>query len=251
MLLGAFALTTGCAQSNQYTSQETAQDQGGSGEGQRCLSPESLVQFDGLGQASLGYEIDNAITSYQADPNFITLLEDWLADWEENSGLGKAKVIWSYGAYVDKCGSWHAAGRAFDIARIEHEKGTVSCRFDEWGPGEEGQLRNYWRLAASLHLHFAYTLTYLYDASHANHIHFDNGVSEGDLSIFDAASTTQTQLVQASCRYLFNKEVEVTGVYDEQTKNQLRQVQSSLGITQPLGTKEGWHAFLRATMKAT
>ena len=80
------------------------------------------------------------------------------------------------------CSSWHDAGRAFDLARLRLAGGTeVSCRYDLWRDTSGRELtrarRAYWAVAASAHRHFAYVLTYLYNAKHHNHIHVDNGRS--------------------------------------------------------------------------
>lgn len=205
------------------------------------------MDFSTLGGASLGYEVGRTLTTYRADPRFVELLETWAVDWATLSGLGAISTIWSYGAYVDKCQSFHAAGRAFDIAEVEHQDGSVSCRFDLWGPGTPQQTRDYWRLAASLHLHFGYTLTHLYDEAHTNHIHVDNAVSQWEETAFSAGSPAQVHMVQAALRSVFGAAVEVTGGWDEQTREALRPIQSSLGITRPLGDPDGWREFLRAT----
>ena len=216
-----------------------------------CRTPESLVEFSTLGGATLGYEVDRGTTTYKADPRFVELLESWAQEWSTLSGLGAMRTIWSYGAYVDKCESFHAAGRAFDIAEVEHENGSVSCRYDVWQPGTAQQRRDYWRLAASLHLHFGYTLTHLYDEAHHNHIHVDNAVSGWDGTAFSPGSRVQVQMVQAASREVFGADVEITGAWDDQSRDALRPIQESLGITRPLAEKDGWRDFLRATASAS
>ncbi|MDF1488136.1 extensin family protein [Tessaracoccus caeni] len=219
-------------------------------EGQgECRTPESLESFKTLGGARLGYEIDRTKATYKADPRFIELLEEWAEDWVKLSGLGALTKVWSYGAYVDKCSSWHQAGRAFDFAELEHEGGKVSCRQDKWGE-DGGRMRSYWRLAASLHEHFAYTLTCRYNEAHRNHIHVDNGVSGWDRSAFDPGSRVQVQMVQNACRYVFGKDIDLTDSYDDQTKDAVRSVQKSNGISRPLAKADGWREFLRATASA-
>lgn len=212
-----------------------------------CRTPESLVAFDELAGGVLGYEVSAEPTSMRADPRFVESLQVWAADWAELSGLGPIRQVWSYGAYTDKCGSWHRAGRAFDIARIVHDDGEVSCRLDEWGPGGGRRLRDYWRLAASLQLHFNYTLTHLYDAEHLNHIHVDNSVNGYDRPVFKPRSRVAVQLVQASLRHVHGGSVEITGDFDDQTREALKPVQRRLGITRPLADVDGFHAYLRAT----
>ena len=200
-----------------------------------------------MGGATLGYEVGRTITTYKADPRFVELLNVWAEDWTTLSGLGAITTLWSYGAYVDKCDSFHAAGRALDISEVQHEAGSVSCRYDLWGPGTEPQVRDYWRLAASLHLHFGYTLTHLYDEAHRNHIHVDNAVSQWDDTVFRPRSGVQVVMVQAACRNVFGVDVEITGAWDGQTRDALRPLQKRLGITRPMGDVDGWREFLRAT----
>lgn len=216
-----------------------------------CRTPGELVDFDAVGGGVLGYEIGRRTTSMKSEPAFLDLLNTWAEDWSAMSGLGAITQVWSYGAYVDKCSSFHQVGRAFDVAEVVHEGGSVSCRFDQWGPGTAQQLRDYWRLAASLHLHFAYTLTHLYDGAHANHIHVDNSVSGDELSTFRERSQVQVQFVQAALRHVHGAGVELTSTYDDQTRDALRQVQRSLGITRPLGDADGWREFLRLTASAS
>ncbi len=239
---GLVALTTGCTTG--FPSLPEPRSPGG------CRIPDSLVEFSTLGSATLGYEVGRTATTYKADPRFVELLEAWALDWSGMSGLGAMTTIWSYGAYVDKCSSFHAAGRAFDIAELQHTDGSVSCRYDEWGPGTTAQRRDYWRLAASLHLHFGYTLTYLFDEAHENHIHVDNATSRWDPTTFRAGSRVQVQMVQAACSHVFGADVEVTGKWDGQTEDAVRPIQASLGITRPLSDADGWREFLRATASA-
>ena len=195
----------------------------------------------------MGYEVGRTITTYKADPRFVELLNVWAEDWATLSGLGAITTLWSYGAYVDKCDSFHSAGRALDISEVEHEGGSVSCRYDVWGPGTATQVRNYWRLAASLHLHFGYTLTHLYDEAHHNHIHIDNAVSKWDATVFRPRSRVQVVMVQAACQSVFDADVDITGDWDGQTRDALRPLQKRLGITRPLEDVDGWREFLRAT----
>lgn len=212
-----------------------------------CRTPEDLERFDRLADAKLGYEPGKKATSMKSDPAFLERLNVWAKDWENIAGLGAMTRVWSYGAWTDKCDSLHQLGRAFDIAEVEHANGSISCRFDSWGPGNADELRAYWRLAASLHAHFAYTLTYLYNQEHNNHIHVDNTVSGSGPTQFNQASRVQVQLVQAACKYVHGRSVEITGSWDSQTRSELRAVQKSLGITRPLADPQGWQDFLRAT----
>ncbi|MFT3888284.1 MAG: extensin family protein [Arachnia sp.] len=214
-----------------------------------CRTPDELASFKSVGGARLSYEVTGKRQSFQADPRFIELLDDWAEDWAGLSGLGAITGISTYGAYVDKCPSMHAAGRAFDVAVVTHKKGSVSCRSDLWG-SDATQLRAYWRLAASLAAHFTYTLTLAYNDLHLNHIHVDNLVSEGEKPVFDKESRAQCLVVQNVASYVFGERCPSTGSYDGATKDAVRAVQRALGIKAPLAEPDGWRAFLRGAAAA-
>lgn len=219
------------------------------GPASQCRTPGEMVAFSAVGGGRLGYEASGRAGSMRADAGFVGQLNAWAKDWASLSGYGRITELWSYGAFTDKCGSWHQVGRAFDIARVKHGRRLVSCRFDAWQPGSRQQLRDYWRLAASLHLHFAYTLCYPYDAAHANHIHIDNSISGTALSTFDSGSRVQVQLVQQACRHVHGVDAPSTEVFDDVTRDAVRAVQRTRGLSRPLADAEGWRSFLRATAK--
>ena len=103
-------------------------------------------------------------------------------------------------------------------------------------------------MAAGLHLRFAYVLTYLYNARHANHIHLDNGRSGPDLSTFRSRSRVQVQAVQAMLTYLWAEPVELTGRWDGPTQDAARRVGDQLELAADLDdATESWHGFLRAS----
>lgn len=244
LLAGAgTALLAGCSLIDEFGGgQPTAPDV------EHCRTPGPLVEFDHVGKAALGYEGGKAQVTMRSEKAFLQQLQMWAEDWAKLSGLGAIRRVWSYGAYTDKCNSYHQLGRAFDIARLEHAKGTISCRYDQWRGSSKGELRNYWRLAASLHEHFAYTLTYTYNAQHANHIHIDNAVNgPGKHTTFDPESRVQVQLVQYSLTNVHGVDVEASGAWDRATQKALAPVQRRLGISEPLGEPAGWRAYLRAT----
>ncbi|MFD0865676.1 extensin family protein [Tessaracoccus lubricantis] len=216
-----------------------------------CRTPEALTSFATLGGAPLRYEITGTEQSFNADPRFVDQLEAWAADWVAVSGLGPLTAVSTYGAHVDKCGSWHAAGRAFDFGVLTHADGTqVSCRYDTWGE-DAPRLALYWRLAASLAKHFNYTLTYRYNEQHHNHIHIDNGVSGYDTFGFNEGSRTHVLLVQGVLRWVFGRDVPADGGFGQSTRDAARAVQQEYGITQRLASTEGWGAFLDAAAGAT
>lgn len=222
-----------------------------------CVPRTALTAISRLDGIPLVYEVNERGSSFPIEPGFLAQLETWQQYWREHSGLPVHDQVWTYGAWVDggaTCSSWHGAGRAFDISRLR-AKGSpiVSCREDLWSklPAEQaaGHRRRYWALAASLHLHFAYVLTYLFDAAHRNHIHVDNGVSGTGMSRFDKTSRVQNQALQAICSHLWDTPIEVTGVWDDATKRATSQVLERLERSGDAATNDdNWVALLTASV---
>jgi hypothetical protein len=224
------------------------------GRGAQCVARDTLPSFSRVGGIPIHYEIDGAARAFHYDSGFHSQLETWLTDWLDTSGLPVPTRIDSYGAWTDggsRCDSWHNAGRAFDLARLRGDGRTlVSCRQDLWAEQSvttQARLRRgYWALAAHLHIHFAYVLTYLYDTLHRNHIHIDNGSSGSDLSRFRSGSRVQVQAVQATARYLWDEPVEISGRWDAATRSASGRVLGTLGRSDDLTDSGNWHAYLRA-----
>lgn len=227
-----------------------------------CAARSSLDGRTELGGLPLIYEVNQSASRFFFETGFLGQLEAWLTSYRDTATVDVDQV-WTYGSWIDgsgECDSWHHTGRAFDVARIRLARGSgsgprtfVSCRYDQWGEqtGDElaASMRAYWSLAASLHLHFASVLTYLYDAAHANHIHADNGQSGTALSRFRTGSRVQVQAVQAICTYVWATPVELSGRWDSATDRAARTVLERIGTGGGVDDDtEHWHAFLRASV---
>lgn len=219
-----------------------------------CADPASLVTRSTIGNAELVYEIDQKPQPMKFDAGFHDQLTSWLKDWNATNPYGPVSEIWGYGAYVPKdgCRSWHAAGRGFDISRLRSGGDLlVSAREDLWdevSAERRAELkRRYWRLGASLNLHFAYVLSYRFDKLHRNHFHIDNGVSESGMSRFNSRSRVQNQSVQEICANLWGQPGEVTGEWSD-AKKQVAPVLDQLGLGS-LARQQNWQGFLRASVR--
>jgi hypothetical protein len=222
----------------------------------RCVARTTLDSHRSLSGQPFFYEVSRARASFSFEPKFFTGLGDWFDDYARLSGQARPDQVWTYGAWRGSdgsCSSWHQAGRAFDLARLRLDGGDfVSCRYDRWRsdpePARERALRRYWALAASLHLHFAYVLTYHYDSRHFNHIHVDNSRSGNERSTFSTRSRVQVQAVQAICGALWGAPVEVTGRWDSDTRRASRRALDELEVAGDLDDGvEAWRAFLTAS----
>lgn len=213
----------------------------------------SLPAFRSIGGATLLYEEDRQPREFHLTEGFHTQLEAWYAEWAELSGQS-ADRIRSYGTWTDaavKGTSWHNTGRAFDLCALV-SGGTVlaSMRRDQWpNPNDPALLRPYWGVAASLHLHFAYVLTYLYDANHSNHIHIDNSVSGTGASTFTGRSKVQNQAVQAISTQVWGRPTPSNGSWDSATQREVRYVLRSRQLGEDLTEQPVWQAYLRASVR--
>jgi hypothetical protein len=220
-----------------------------------CVTRDTLVRRQRLGDVPMVYEPTGRPQAFWFDAGFVGQLDTWVGELADDLGRPATRLD-TYGSWIDgrgQCDSWHHSGRAFDLAAIRlADGGVVSCRYDllRVRPAAEVEagLRSYWAVAAGLHLRFAYVLTYLYNARHANHIHLDNGRSGPDLSTFRPRSRVQVQAVQAMLTYLWAEPVELTGRWDGPTRDAARRVGDQLGLAAELeDATESWHAFLRAS----
>ncbi len=228
-----------------------------------CVARGALSRHLRLAGLPLVYEVSGQGHAFWFDEDFADRLADWLADLRE-AGL-RAQRLWTYGAWTDGraeqngdggCRSWHHAGRAFDLARIELAGGRfVSCRYDQWrgqtGTALRRAQREYWALAGSLHRRFAYVVTYPYNADHHNHIHIDNARSGRGPSAFDPGSPTQVQAIQAISSHVWDRPVEVTGRWDAATRRATAEVLSTLGsggeLTGESDGRSNWDRYLAAS----
>ena len=216
-----------------------------------CVARSALDPHAEIAGLPLVYEISRRATTFWFDPGFHSQLTDWAKALPESLGK-EPDQLRTYGSWISgagQCGSWHNSGRAFDLAQIRLVGGQlVSCRYDLWrderGTALERRLQAYWRVAASLHLRFAYVLTYLYDARHLNHIHVDNGRSGEEWSTFSTRSRVQVQAAQAMATHLWGREVPITGRWDRTTRSATDAILSGLDVSGSLTEPEAWRGFL-------
>jgi hypothetical protein len=212
----------------------------------------SLPRYARLAEVPLVYEVSRRRSVFAIEAGFAGQLEAWLTDLVALTGW-RAEQLWTYGTWTNggsACSSWHNSGRAFDLARLRLADGTdVSCRYDLWRAASGGELagarRAYWAVAASAHKHFAYVLTYLYNAQHHNHIHLDNGRSGAELARFSSRSPAQVQAVQGILGQLWDAPVEVSGRWDASTADAVRTVLADLSQGDDLSDQATWSGIPR------
>ncbi|MEP6798808.1 MAG: hypothetical protein ABI890_11700 [Lapillicoccus sp.] len=250
-----------------------------------CVGSSSLPIRRTLGGARLIYDISGEPADFHLDTTFTAQLEAWLPRHVADSGLGAPAQVWTFGTWIDGttsaedssgqnptpaatttatnattgasgCTSWHNAGRAFDLSRLVGPDGTVlvSARYDRWSAFPDAQMvpirRAYWRTVAGLHRDFDSVLTYLFDGLHHNHIHIDNGLMDAKGSEFRTRSTVQVQAVQAMCTYVWGRAVNITGDWDDATREATSAVLDTAGLGGHLTDGvDAWHGFLTETLR--
>jgi hypothetical protein len=223
-------------------------------ESARCVPRDTLDAHRSLAGTPLVYEPTGKQATFWFEPGFRTQLETWADTFADT--WGRTAQWRTYGTWTDggsACDSWHNSGRAFDLASVRLRDGsTVSCRYDRWRSGKSAELRQsrraYWILAAGLHRHFAYVLTYLYNDDHANHIHVDNGRSGSGPPRFSTRSRVQVQAVQAIASYLWDDPVELTGRWDSSTRRASERILTRIGSSGSITDGDPqWQAFLVAS----
>ena len=209
-----------------------------------------------IGAAAHVYEVSARPAAYYVTEPFGARLDRWLALHQRHVGQVPDEIR-SYGAWVrGSSTSWHSSGEAIDIARLRAGgRDLTSLRHDQWRDAPATELRRrlalYWRTAAGLHHEFADVLTYLFDASHDNHIHVDLGRFGPERPRLIRRSNAQVQAVQAMCRHVWGRaEVELTGEFDTVTRDvTTRILEQSGGPGELADSREAWQAFMVATME--
>jgi hypothetical protein len=153
--------------------------------------------------------------------------------------LGKAEVITTAGAWVEKPDSFHATGEAFDLDGIFWaNKNFVTLRYPE-------DKKFYLGVEAVLRKHFGQVLDFHYNSSHRDHFHIDLGQEVG----FRRAPSL-IKFLQAALNDVFQDSVDIDGRYGDQTDGALNRVLQQLGITGGLGVGNTWMRFLTETAQA-
>lgn len=231
---------------------------GGAAHAAPCVNEASLPLQRSVGGATMYYVETLQPAGARLEPAFFARLGAWKTFWQQNTTYSPMDQLIHYGGYNnrnDGCVSMHNYGRAFDITSAW--SGTVrqfSLRYDIWRSWTGSQLttvrRQYWTAAASFHLYFEHTLTYLFNTAHHNHIHIDNKVSGSGLSRF-SGTTAQVQALQAMLNYVWAKGTKVDGVWGPQTDRHAREVLTRIGKPGSVSTASatGWRNLLTATTR--
>jgi hypothetical protein len=134
--------------------------------------------------------------------------------------------------------SFHYQNRAFDLDALVFDNAPTwtAKSFPE-------KPHLYLGIEATIRMSFGTVLGYVYNADHRDHIHFDDGTAVG----FNTYAKSRVEFLQNCCRYLFDRDLGVDGVYGPLTRGVADGVRRELNIG-PLTSRDSWHDFLHAVM---
>jgi hypothetical protein len=171
--------------------------------------------------------------TFRCTSGFLQKLEACFDELFSVSPLGRAEVITSAGAFVEKPG-FHGLGRAFDLDAVFWPgRDFVTLRY----PTDQ---KFYLGVDAILRKHFGTVLNFLYNADHHDHLHVDDGSEVG----FVKSSKSRVLFVQAALTHVLNVPVGIDGIYGTETEGGLRTAFERLGISGDINTREVWLEFL-------
>lgn len=181
------------------------------------------------------YGTEGAPATFFATAEFEAKLDRCFEQLWELTPFGRARIITSAGAFVDKPG-FHGMGRALDLDGIFWPDQTFVTLFD----GFQGRNRPlYLAVEAVLRMHFGQVLNYNFNAAHRDHFHIDD-LAPG----FRRTSKTATFFVQNALTFVLGHSVGRDGVFGPETDGAVGQALSDLGISGSINNLNVWRQFL-------
>ena len=188
--------------------------------------------------------------TWHCTTSFEKKLDNCFVELWEKCPLGKADVICTAGAWVNKSGM-HGMGRAFDLDAIFWgDRMVLALNY----PNDRIA---YLGIESILRKHFGTVLNYAYNAAHRDHWHIDDGTSVG----FQTGSESRVKYLQMALNDVFEteKRLEVDGAYGKNTRTAAREVliELQLASSDEIASdskldqtlKRVWSQFLDATAK--
>lgn len=219
----------------------------------------AMVTFNAVGGAATHYarNIGSGLrnpgkkTSFRAESAFKGKLDAMFNELWKNCALGRADIVVTAGAFVDRnvAGSTkksaHAQGRAFDIDGIiwratdkRPEKVWYAIDFDKDAPF-------YWGVGGILNRHMKHVLHARYNAAHHDHYHIQDTLAPK----FATGSKAQVKFLQAALTHVHATPVTIDGGFGAGTRSATAAVLARLNIAGDITTQSVWHQFNLATAR--
>ena len=160
-------------------------------------------------------------STWYCTKSFQKKLDKCFSELWEKCPLGKADVICTAGAWVNKPGR-HGQGRAFDLDAIFWGDRMVLAN------NYPNDRIAYLGIESILRKHFGTVLNYEYNTAHRDHWHIDDGSAVAFLT----GSTSRVKYLQMVLTHLFTIEQPLTidGLYGKKTRNAARVVLKELRL---------------------
>jgi len=177
--------------------------------------------------------------NFQIDSDFKAVVEVAFQEVFEECPLGFPNVITCAGVYVDKEGSYHKFGRAFDIDASFWDSYTmITLNFFQ-------EYELYLAIESFLRIHFGIVLNYFYNNDHRDHWHVDNSRSVD----FNTGSRSSVLYMQMISSYIYENPVEIDGIYGPQTAAAIENILQVLDLSGAITHPSTYKALLRKTGK--
>jgi hypothetical protein len=172
---------------------------------------------------------------FYVTPEFERKLDECFEHLWQACPFGRAQVITSAGAYVDKPG-FHGLGRALDLDGLFWPDKTFITLYD----GFQGRNLNlYIGIESIIRMHFGQVLNFSYNAAHRDHFHIDD-TEPG----FRSGARSSALFLQNTLIHVFGHMVRRTGSYDTATRSGMALALRSLGIDGDIDNLQIWLEFL-------
>lgn len=194
------------------------------------------VHYDRFLDPEFGYGTRGRPRRFRAEADFEQKLQDCFEELWKVCPLGKAEVITTAGAFVDKPGA-HGKGRAFDLDGIFWENRTFVTLHHY-----VQDARFYLGIESVLRKHFGIVLNYEYNEAHRDHFHIDDISPVG----FFPGHRSRVLYLQMALTYLFGRQVAIDGLVGPETNGAARELLPELGLASPdaIDTDRELHAKL-------
>lgn len=172
------------------------------------------------------------------ESKFLKSLEACFKEVFTHCPLGKPEIITTAGVYVNRAGSQHQHGTAFDF------DGAFWKNYSMMTTSFPVDFELYLGIESFLRRHFGIVLNYAYNDQHKDHWHIDNSVS----TAFSKASRSKMLYLQMTLSYLYHEDVIVDGLFGPQTQAAYNRVAKKLNIKTGNPSKS-WPDYLERTGK--
>lgn len=179
------------------------------------------VHYDRFPNPQFGYGTRGKPLTWHCTEAFEKKLNAAFEELWDVCPLGRAEVITTAGAYVNKPGM-HGKGRGFDVDGIFWSNRTfITKKYPEDRPF-------YLAVEAILRKHFGTVLNYEYNRDHEDHLHVDDGTEPG----FVARHKSRVLFLQMALAHVFNRSVTIDGFAGPETNTAATEVLLQLELAE-------------------